>query len=277
MSARLAEVRGIEVGAERPLVIIAGPCVIESEAIVRNIARQLRDLTASLRLPLIFKASFDKANRNSLKSYRGPGLKEGLPVLKGVGEEFGLALVTDIHEPWQAAEASAVVDLVQIPAFLCRQTDLVVEAARHARALNIKKGQFLSPEQMGPIADKARAAGARNILLTDRGVTFGYGDLIADMRAIPRLQKLGYPVVFDATHSVQKPGGLGEQSGGEGHLAPTLARAAVAAGADAVFMEVHETPEQALSDGPNMIRLSALPELLTTLKTLRELCGRFAP
>ena len=277
MNARTASVRGIKIGSGEPLAIIAGPCVIEGEAIVRHIAKSLIEILGEVGLPLIFKASFDKANRNALKSYRGPGIKDGLPLLKGLGEEFRVPVTTDIHEPWQAEEVARAVDLVQIPAFLCRQTDLVVAAAQHARALNVKKGQFLSPEQMGPIAEKARASGAKNLLLTDRGVTFGYGDLVADMRAIPRLQKLDYPVVFDATHSVQKPGALGDKSGGDRHLAPTLARAAVAAGCDAVFMEVHENPEQALSDGPNMIRLADLPALLTTLRELRRLCGPFAP
>jgi 2-dehydro-3-deoxyphosphooctonate aldolase (KDO 8-P synthase) len=276
MSQRAASVRGIKIGAGEPLAILAGPCVIESEAITRRIAKALVEILGEVGLPLIFKASFDKANRNALTSFRGPGLKDGLPILRGIGEELDVPVMTDIHEPWQAEEVAEVIDLVQIPAFLCRQTDLVVAAATHARALNVKKGQFLSPEQMGPIAEKARTSGARNILLTERGVTFGYGDLVADMRAIPRLQKLDYPVVFDATHSVQKPGGLGDKSGGEGHLAPTLARAAVAAGCDAVFMEVHENPEQALSDGPNMIRLADLPKLLATLRELRKLCGPFA-
>ncbi|MEW6744570.1 MAG: 3-deoxy-8-phosphooctulonate synthase [Planctomycetota bacterium] len=258
------------IGADQPLVFIAGPCVIEGRDVVRRIAGRLISIMNECHAPLIFKASYDKANRSSITSFRGPGLVPGLEILRHIREEFGIPVTSDIHDLSQVEPAAEALDLVQIPAFLCRQTDLVVEAARQARAINIKKGQFVSPEAMGEIIAKATSTGQRRLLVTERGSFFGYGDLVVDMRSFPRMKKHGFPVVFDATHSVQKPAALGSRSGGERYLAPTLAAAAVAAGCDAVFMEVHEDPDSALSDGPNMLPLEWLPHLISRLQALRS-------
>jgi 2-dehydro-3-deoxyphosphooctonate aldolase (KDO 8-P synthase) len=254
--------------APRRLFLIAGPCVIESEALCLRVARTLRRVCARLGLPCVFKASFDKANRTSAKSFRGPGLEAGLATLARVRAEVGLPVLTDIHTATQAAAAAGVVDILQIPAVLCRQTDLIEAAAATGRIVNLKKGQFLSPAEMGQVVEKAVAAGARRLLVTERGTTFGYHNLVADMRALPLLRQFGFPVVFDATHSVQLPGGGGDRSAGQREFAPVLARAAVAAGANGLFLETHPDPDRALSDGPNMIPLAEMPRLLASLVKL---------
>jgi 2-dehydro-3-deoxyphosphooctonate aldolase (KDO 8-P synthase) len=257
-------------GPGQPLMWIAGPCVIESHELTLRIADTLSELAGRLRLSLVFKASFDKANRSSGKSFRGPGLQEGLRTLDAVKQRTGLPVTTDIHECAQAAPAAEVCDLLQVPAFLCRQTDLLKAVARTGRAVNVKKGQFLAPGDMRNVIAKLADAGNRRVLLTDRGVSFGYGNLVSDMRAIPWMQDLGCPVIFDATHSVQKPGGLGDRSGGERRMVPYLARAAVACGCDGVFVETHPNPDEALSDGPNMIALADLPRLVECCLRIRE-------
>ncbi len=251
--------------APRRLFLIAGPCVIENEKLCRQVAASLTKTCRQLGLCYIFKASFDKANRTSGKAFRGPGLEAGLKTLAAIREEFGVPVLTDVHTEAQAARAGEVVDLLQIPAFLCRQTDLIDTAAATGKIVNLKKGQFLSPAEMGRVAEKAREAGARHLLLTERGTTFGYNNLVADMRSIPILQSFGFPVVFDATHSVQLPGGGGDKSAGQREFAPVLAKAALAAGASGLFIETHPQPEQALSDGPNMIPLA---EMKATLQAL---------
>lgn len=256
--------------SRRGLFLIAGPCVIEKESVCLRIAESLLKTCSNLRIPYTFKASFDKANRTSIKSYRGPGLEAGLKVLDRVRSEFGVPVLTDVHTEAEAAIAGEVVDVLQIPAFLCRQTDLLVAAAATGRILNIKKGQFLAPGDMTRVVEKARSAGARRILLTERGTTFGYNNLVADMRSIPILQRLGLPVVFDATHSIQLPGGAGDCSSGEREHAPVLARAAVAAGASGVFVETHPNPDKSLSDGPNMIPLGDMSRLLKQLLKVRQ-------
>jgi 2-dehydro-3-deoxyphosphooctonate aldolase (KDO 8-P synthase) len=259
------------IGDQQPLALIAGPCVIESESFTLNMAEAIAKICARLNMPFIFKSSFDKANRSSLNGFRGNGMEEGLRILEKVKREIGVPVLTDIHESYQAAPVAEVVDVLQIPAFLCRQTDLLLAAAQTGKAINVKKGQFLSPPEMKNVAKKLESGGARNILLTERGTTFGYNNLVVDFRSLPQMRSLGYPVVFDATHSVQMPGGLGEKSGGDRRYAPILARAAVAVGCDALFMEVHETPDTAPSDGANMIFLSDLEFILTQLLKLREI------
>ena len=247
------------------LILIAGPCVIESEELCLRVASVLKRTCDRLGVFYVFKASYDKANRTSAKSFRGPGLAEGLAVLARVRERVGVPILTDIHSEAQAPAAARVANILQIPAFLCRQTDLITAAVRTGRIVNVKKGQFLAPEEMGQVIAKAKSAGGKRLLLTERGTTFGYHNLVADMRAIPIMGRLGYPVIFDATHSVQLPGGSGDRSGGQREFAPVLARSAVAAGAKGVFIETHPDPDQALSDGPNMIPLAAIPALLKTL------------
>ncbi len=247
------------------MVLIAGPCVIENESLCLSVARSLKKTCAKLGIPYVFKASFDKANRTSSRSFRGPGLEEGLAVLAKVRETVDVPVLTDVHTESQAEAAARVADILQIPAFLCRQTDLLVAAVRTGRIVNIKKGQFLSPAEMTPVVEKARAAGGRKLLLTERGTTFGYNNLVSDMRSIPIMKRLGYPVIFDATHSVQLPGGGGTHSGGQREFAPVLARCAIAAGADGLFFETHPDPDKALSDGPNMIPLAEMPGLLKSL------------
>ena len=247
------------------LKVVAGPCVIESEALCLQVASALKRTCDRLGIFYVFKASYDKANRTSAKAFRGPRLNEGLAVLAKVRARVGVPILTDIHTEAQAGPAAQVADLLQIPAFLCRQTDLIAAAVRTGRIVNLKKGQFLSPEEMGPVIAKARAAGGDKLLLTERGTTFGYHNLVADMRSIPIMLRFGFPVIFYATHSVQLPGGGGDRSGGQREFAPALARAALAAGADGVFIETHPAPERALSDGPNMISLAAMPALLKSL------------
>jgi 2-dehydro-3-deoxyphosphooctonate aldolase (KDO 8-P synthase) len=258
------------IGDNQPLALIAGPCVIESESFTLKMADALSTICTRLGVPLIFKSSFDKANRTSVNGFRGGGMEEGLKILEKVKKEIGVPVLTDIHESYQADPVAEVVDVLQIPAFLCRQTDLLLAAARTGKVVNVKKGQFLSPPEMKSVAKKLESGGAQNILLTERGTTFGYNTLIVDFRSLPQMRALGYPVVFDATHSVQMPGGLGEKSGGDRRFAPILARAAVAVGCDALFMEVHENPDIAPSDGANMIFLSNLEPVLSQLLKLRE-------
>ncbi len=253
------------------LVMIAGPCVIESAAATLAIARTLKDYAAELNLPLIFKASFDKANRTSLSSYRGPGLEKGLEILARVKAEVGLPVLSDVHQVADVAPAAAVLDVLQIPAFLCRQTDLLVAAAQTGRAVNIKKGQFLAPWDMAPAVDKVFSTGNRRLLLTERGATFGYNNLVVDFRSLPIMRGLGCPVVLDVTHSVQLPGGQGTCSGGQREYIPLLARAGVAAGVDALFMEVHPDPAHALCDGPNSLPLQEVLPLWRHLKALHQL------
>jgi 2-dehydro-3-deoxyphosphooctonate aldolase (KDO 8-P synthase) len=256
------------------LFLIAGPCVIESEALCMEVGRSLKKTCARLGIPYIFKASFDKANRSSGASFRGPGLADGLDILARVGEALGVPTVSDVHTEEQAVAAAARVDILQIPAFLCRQTDLVHAAAATGAIVNIKKGQFLAPDDMRNVATKAVEASPRRrakLLLTERGTTFGYHNLVADMRSIPIMNRLGWPVVFDATHSVQLPGGAGDKSSGQREFAPVLARCAVAAGARGLFIETHPDPDAALSDGPNMIPLREMATLLGQLKALRAI------
>ena len=249
----------------RQLFLIAGPCVIENEKLCRQVAASLKKTCASLGIFYVFKASFDKANRTSAKSFRGVGLESGLKILAKVRAEFDLPVLTDIHNEAQAVAAAEVADILQIPAFLCRQTDLIHAAGATGKIVNLKKGQFLSPTEMGQVTEKAKRAGAKKILLTERGTTFGYNNLVADMRSIPIMKSFGFPVVFDATHSVQLPGGGGDKSSGQREFAPVLARSALAAGANGIFLETHPQPERALSDGPNMIPLAQMPALLKNL------------
>jgi len=254
------------VGGGEPFVLIAGPCVIEGEKLTRRVAARLKEITSELGIPLIFKSSYDKANRTSLRSFRGPGLDRGLKILQAIREEIGIPVLSDVHRFEEIERASEVLDVAQIPAFLCRQTDFVLELARHARVVNIKKGQFLAPWDVQNVVRKVESTGNRNILITERGASFGYNNLVSDMRSIPILRRMGYPVVFDATHSVQLPGGAGEASGGERAMAVFLARAAAAVGVDALFMEVHPDPDRARCDGPNSLALDTLRDLLVTLK-----------
>jgi 2-dehydro-3-deoxyphosphooctonate aldolase (KDO 8-P synthase) len=247
------------------LILIAGPCVIESEELCLQVAAALKRTCARLGVFYVFKASYDKANRTSSKSFRGPGLDEGLAVLAKVRARIGVPVLTDVHTEAQAGAAARVADILQIPAFLCRQTDLIAAAVRTGRIVNLKKGQFLSPEEMGQVLGKAQTAGGKKLLVTERGTTFGYHNLVADMRSIPIMRRFGFPVIFDATHSVQLPGGGGDRSSGQREFAPVLARCAVAAGANGVFIETHPEPERALSDGPNMIPLAEMNALLKSL------------
>lgn len=256
------------IGGSSPLLLIAGPCVIENEAATLRAAERLIEITSKIGMPLVFKASYDKANRTSVAAFRGPGMQEGLRILTKVKETFGLPLLSDIHSIEQIDEAAAVLDILQIPAFLCRQTDLVVAAARSGKVLNIKKGQFLAPWDMKNVVGKAIESGNSNLILTERGVSFGYNNLVADMRSLPIMRGMGFPVVFDATHSVQLPGGQGASSGGQREFVEYLGRAAVATGIDGIFMEVHDNPDKALCDGPNSIKLADLGELLRKLKAI---------
>ncbi len=255
----------IAIGGRQPLALIAGPCVIENPARALMIGREIKAIAARLGIPYIYKASYDKANRSAYNSFRGPGLKEGLAVLADIKADLKVPVLSDIHDTAQVEPAAAVLDILQIPAFLCRQTDLVHAAAATGKAVNVKKGQFLAPHDMKNVVQKIREAGNDNILLTERGATFGYNNLVVDMRALPIMRSLGYPVVFDATHSVQLPGGAGTTSGGQREYVAYLARAAVAAGVDALFMEVHDNPAEALSDGPNMLYIDQLAPLLEDL------------
>jgi 2-dehydro-3-deoxyphosphooctonate aldolase (KDO 8-P synthase) len=260
--AQLVEIGSFKVGQEQRPFLIAGPCVIESEQLVMDTAGRIAELTKTLGIPYIFKSSFDKANRTSIHSFRGPGLEKGLAVLKRVRDELALPVLTDVHTEEQATEAGKVVDVLQIPAFLCRQTDLLIAAAKTGKVVNVKKGQFLSPVEMGNAVKKIEECGSRRIVLTERGSSFGYNNLVVDMRSFPIMRNFGYPVVFDATHSVQLPGGGGTKSSGQREFVEPLACAAAGAGVDGFFMEVHPNPDEALSDGPNMVPLHQLKALL---------------
>jgi 2-dehydro-3-deoxyphosphooctonate aldolase (KDO 8-P synthase) len=266
----------LRLGGNNPLFLIAGPCVIESESHARSMAERVAKIAADASIPYIFKASYDKANRSSVKAFRGPGLTEGLRILAKIKLDLHLSILTDIHDSSQAAPVAEVVDILQIPAFLSRQTDLLVAAAKTGRIVNVKKAQFLSPWDMGNVAEKITAAGNTQIILTERGASFGYNNLVVDMRTFPVLAKFGYPVVYDLTHSVQLPGGQGHSSGGQPEFIESLARAGVATGVDGIFLETHDNPAAALSDGPNALPLSQLPQLLTRLKELSALVRRWS-
>ena len=267
---RLAKVgNAVTVGSGKPLTLIAGPCVIENRDLVFEVAEAVNAICKKLGVQYIFKASFDKANRTSASTFRGPGVSAGLAVLQEVKDKLGLPVLTDIHESSHVAQVAEVVDVLQIPAFLCRQTDLLMAAAATGKAINVKKGQFLSPQEMSQVAQKLRAAGVENLMLTERGNSFGYNTLVVDFRSLPQLQSFGCPVIFDATHSVQQPGGQGGTSGGQREYVAPLARAAVAVGVDGLFMEIHPNPYKALSDGPNMLPLHRLEPLLKQLLAIR--------
>ncbi len=258
------------IGDDCKLTLIGGPCVIESEDFTLKMAEEIRKVCDRLNISFIFKSSFDKANRTSISSFRGQSLEQGLEILQKVKDKIGVPVLTDIHDSHQAAPVAQVVDVLQIPAFLCRQTDLLLAAAATGRAINVKKGQFLAPWDMKNVVKKLEAGGAKNILLTERGTSFGYNTLVVDFRSFPQMRELGYPVVFDATHSVQMPGGQGNKSGGQREFVPYLARAAAAVGIDALFMEVHENPDMAPSDGPNMVPLAQLESILKGIVSVRD-------
>ena len=267
---REIKIKDIKIGAGNPLVLIAGPCVIENKKLTLDAARVLKDLTAEVGIPFIFKSSYDKANRTSLDSYRGPGLKKGLEILKEVKEKLGLLILSDVHCRQDVKAAAEVLDIIQIPAFLCRQTDILVRAAHTGKVINIKKGQFLAPWDMGQIIKKIESSGNKNILITERGVSFGYNNLVSDLRALSIMRDFGYPVIYDATHSVQLPAGKGSCSGGERRFVAGLSRAAVAFGCDGLFLEVHEHPDKALCDGANTISLKDLEILLKQIKKIEN-------
>jgi 2-dehydro-3-deoxyphosphooctonate aldolase (KDO 8-P synthase) len=277
---RPVRVGSVTIGGGAPLALIGGPCAIENEKHALMVAERLQRLTADAKVPFIYKSSYDKANRSSVHSYRGPGLTEGLRILKKVKEETGLAVLSDVHDVSEVAPAAQVLDVLQVPAFLCRQTDLIVACARSGRPVNVKKGQFVAPRDMVNVVEKVRSAGSEDLLLTERGSSFGYNNLVVDFRSLPIMRAFGYPVVFDATHSVQLPGGQGDRSGGERQYVQALARAAVAVGVDALFMEIHEDPDRTLedgrplSDGPNMLRLDDLPRLLAEIRAIAAGPGR---
>ncbi len=267
------QIDDIEIGPKAPLLLISGPCVIEEEGIALDIAGRLKEIADELKTPFIFKASYDKANRSSIDSFRGPGVEKGLKILEKIKQSAGVKILSDVHRIGEVPMAAAVLDMIQIPAFLCRQTDLILAAAETGKPVNIKKGQFLAPWDMANVIDKCRFAGNSDIVITERGVSFGYNNLVVDFRGIKIMQEQA-PVIFDATHSVQLPGGAGKSSAGQRDFAPVLAKAAVAAGADAVFLEVHTDPDKALCDGPNSLRIETLPVLLKQLKEIRRIiCG----
>lgn len=264
------KVKNFEIGAGNPLVLMAGPCVLESLERCLYIGRTIKDITSRLGIPYIFKASYDKANRSSFNGFRGPGMEKGLEMLQRIKDELDVPIVTDIHEPNQAEPVAKVADVLQIPAFLCRQTDILYRAAKTGKVVNVKKGQFLAPADMSNVVDKLHEAGSENILLTERGATFGYNNLVVDMRSFPIMRSFGYPVIFDATHSVQLPGGAGTCSGGNREYIEYLMRAAVGAGVDGLFMEVHDNPEEALCDGANSLYLDKLEEILKDALAIYE-------
>jgi 2-dehydro-3-deoxyphosphooctonate aldolase (KDO 8-P synthase) len=271
---RAVRIGSVTIGGGAPLALIGGPCAIENEKHALMVAERLQRITGDAGVPFIYKSSYDKANRSSLRSYRGPGLTEGLRILRKVKEETGLAVLSDVHAVSEVAPAARVLDVLQIPAFLCRQTDLIVACAQSGRPVNVKKGQFVAPRDMANVVEKVRASGSEDLLLTERGTSFGYNNLVVDYRGLPIMRAFGYPLVFDATHSVQLPGGQGDRSGGERQYVQALARAAVAVGVDALFMEMHEDPDRTmedgrpLSDGPNMLRLDDLPRLLDEIRAI---------
>ncbi|MBW2568267.1 MAG: 3-deoxy-8-phosphooctulonate synthase [Deltaproteobacteria bacterium] len=269
-SSHVVKTGDISIGQGTPLVLISGPCVIENYETSSEIASFLKELTGKLDMPFIFKASYDKANRTSINSFRGPGLINGLDILKRIKKEFKIKILSDVHSINEVDRAAQVLDIIQIPAFLCRQTDFILEVARTGKIINIKKGQFLSPWDIANVVEKIISTGNDRILITERGTMFGYNNLVVDFRGIKIMQDAGQPVIFDATHSIQLPGGAGKSSGGQREFAPVLARAAVAAGADGIFMEVHKDPDKALCDGPNSLKLDSLYNLLSRLKAIRE-------
>jgi 2-dehydro-3-deoxyphosphooctonate aldolase (KDO 8-P synthase) len=277
---RAVSIGAVTVGGGAPLALIGGPCAIENEKHALMMAERLQRVTAAAGVPFIYKSSYDKANRSSLHGYRGPGLVEGLRILQKVKDETGLAVLSDVHAVAEVAPAAVVLDVLQVPAFLCRQTDLIVACARSGRPVNVKKGQFLAPRDMANVVEKVRASGTEDLLLTERGTSFGYNNLVVDFRGLPIMRSFGYPVIFDATHSVQLPGGQGDRSGGERQYVQALARAAVAVGVDGLFMEIHEDPDRTLddgrplSDGPNMLRLDDLPRLLDEIRSIAAGPGR---
>ena len=277
---RPVRIGAVTIGGGAPLALIGGPCAIENEKHALMMAERLQRVTAAAGVPFIYKSSYDKANRSSIHAYRGPGLVEGLRILRKVKDETGLGLLSDVHDVSEVAAAAAVLDVLQVPAFLCRQTDLIVACARSGRPVNVKKGQFVAPRDMINVVEKVRASGSEDLLLTERGSSFGYNNLVVDFRGLPIMRSFGYPVVFDATHSVQLPGGQGDRSGGERQYVQALARAAVAVGVDALFMEIHEDPDRTLddgrplSDGPNMLRLDDLPRLLDEIRAIAAGPGR---
>jgi 2-dehydro-3-deoxyphosphooctonate aldolase (KDO 8-P synthase) len=280
---RPVTVAGVTIGGGAPLALIGGPCAIEDERHALMMAERLQRMTAAARVPFIYKSSYDKANRSSVHSYRGPGLKEGLRILARVKETSGLPVLSDVHDVSEVGPAAEVLDVLQVPAFLCRQTDLLLACGATRKPVNVKKGQFLAPRDMGNVVDKIRSTGNEAILLTERGTSFGYNNLVVDFRGLPIMRAFGYPVIFDATHSVQLPGGAGDRSGGERQYVQALARAAVAVGVDALFMEIHEDPDRTLpdgrplSDGPNMLRLDDLPRLLDELAAISHGLGKVGP
>jgi len=261
---------GIRIGGKNPLFLIAGPCVIENEHHAFFLAQEIKKIAEQLEIPFIFKASYDKANRSSISSYRGPGLERGLKILSSIKKELNIPITSDVHETYQVEKAAEVLDIIQIPAFLCRQTDLVVEAAKTQKVVNIKKGQFMAPWNMDTIIEKALHEGNEKIIITERGTCFGYNNLIFDIRSIPVMKEFGFPVVIDASHSVQRPGAKGTSSGGDANFIPIHAKAGIAAGADGVFLEIHENPSQALSDGDNSLKLNKLYSLLETLIKIKK-------
>lgn len=274
MTTREIKIGNVLIGSKNPLVIIAGPCVIETEKSTIDAAKRLKKISEKLKIPLIFKSSYDKANRTSISSPRGPGIEKGLKILEKVKKETGMPVLSDIHSPEEVAYAAEVLDVFQIPAFLCRQTDLIVAASKTGKPVNIKKGQFLAPWEVKNIIEKFTSTGNHNLLITERGTSFGYNNLVVDMRSILIMQEFGYPVIFDATHSVQLPGGLGSASGGQREFVAPLSKAAVAVGCKGLFLEVHPDPDKALCDGPNMLRLDDLEKLLTTIKSIDELLNQ---
>ena len=270
MMTKEVKIGNVVVGNNNPLVFIAGPCVIETEGSTLKTAKRLKEIFESLNIPLIFKSSYDKANRTSISSYRGPGIEKGLKILKKVKEETGLPVLSDVHSVEEIPHVIDVIDILQIPAFLCRQTDLILSASRTGKPVNVKKGQFLAPWDVKNIIEKFTSTGNHNLLITERGTSFGYNNLVVDMRSVPVMQGFGYPVVFDATHGVQLPAGRGSSSGGQREFIAPLARAAVAVGCDAIFIEVHECPDEALCDGPNMLSLDEVPLLARKLKEISQ-------
>ncbi|MFH1577704.1 MAG: 3-deoxy-8-phosphooctulonate synthase [Candidatus Omnitrophota bacterium] len=272
---REIKVRDIKIGKDKPLVLIAGPCVVESERLCLSVAKEIKAICRRLDIPFIFKSSFDKANRTSIDSFRGPGIKKGLRILAKIKEKLDIPVLSDVHCKAEIKEAARVLDIIQIPAFLCRQTDLLLAAAKTGKVINIKKGQFLAPWDILPIIKKAESTGNRNILLTERGVSFGYNNLVSDFRALAIMGNFGYPVIYDATHSVQQPSGLGKASGGERCFVPGLCRAAVAFDCDGLFIEVHPHPDKAPCDGPNMVDLRELEGLLLQAKGIKQVLNTF--
>lgn len=267
----MVEITNIKIGGGNPLVLIAGPCVIESEESAIFHARAIKDIAASVGMPFIYKSSYDKANRSSIESYRGPGIARGLAILKKVKEQVGIPVLSDVHCRSEVEEAAGILDIIQIPAFLCRQTDFVLAVASSGKAINIKKGQFLAPWDVPNVIEKVERAGNNKILLTERGTSFGYNNLVSDMRSLQIMKDFGYPVIYDATHSAQLPGGQGKSSGGECQFVPGLARAAAAMGCDGLFIEVHSNPDKALCDGPNMLPMDDLEKLLRQVKEIDSL------